>query len=307
MKSGKISDLSTVSLKESSNIMEQKVNSSACHRITQIITDFVIIAIIAGIFGIVYYTVDPKISYFYCHETDIFYPYLVDAIPFWAVGIFGVLGPVLVILIVETLNVYLLKTQRVNGRNGLKTFLIHFFHAISLFLMGAVTTVLLTEIGKRWVGRLRPYFMSVCKPNYSTLNCTSNGLTGIVYNPIYTGGSFCTGDAKKVKEARYSFPSGHSSFSWYTMLYTIIFLEARFVRLRLRYVKCLIQMACFITAFVTMLSRVSDYHHRYSDVLAGGILGCLIALFITLVSGRFLFTYNRTIEHKEIDLKPTVD
>lgn len=32
-------------------------------------------------------------------------------------------------------------------------------------------------------------------------------------------------------------------------------------------------MSCFIAAFVTMLSRVSDYHHRGTDVIGGTILG----------------------------------
>lgn len=33
-------------------------------------------------------------------------------------------------------------------------------------------------------------------------------------------------------------------------------------------------------------------------------IGCLIAMYITLVTGRFMFRYNRVIEHLEIDLKP---
>jgi len=66
-------------------------------------------------------------------------------------------------------------------RNKFKTFLIHFYHGMSLFLMGAAATMCLTEIGKRWVGRLRPHFIA-----------------------IYTGGSFCTGDPDQIKEARFS-------------------------------------------------------------------------------------------------------
>jgi membrane-associated phospholipid phosphatase len=57
------------------------------------------------------------------------------------------------------------------------------------------------------------------------------------------------------------------------MLFTIIYLEARWVLVRLRYVKTILQMTCFIAAFVTMLSRVSDYHHRGSDVIGGTVLG----------------------------------
>lgn len=32
-------------------------------------------------------------------------------------------------------------------------------------------------------------------------------------------------------------------------------------------------MACFIAAFVTMLSRVTDNYHRPTDVIGGTILG----------------------------------
>ena len=53
----------------------------------------------------------------------------------------------------------------------------------------------------------------------------------------------------------------------------IIYLEARLYLLRFRYIKPLIQLAALIAAFVTCLSRISDYHHRGSDVIGGAILG----------------------------------
>jgi phosphatidate phosphatase len=162
----------------------------------------------------------------------------------------------------------------------------------------------LTEIGKRWVGRLRPHFIAVCSPNLNTLNCTTTTLTGIYYNPIYTGGSFCSNNnAAAVKEARMSFPSGHSSYSWYTMLFLIIFIEARLFLLRLRYIKPLIQLCAFSAAFVTMLSRVSDYHHRGSDVIGGTFLGCIVALFVTFVVGKVMWVYETEISYSELDLK----
>ena len=88
--------------------------------------------------------------------------------------------------------------------------------------------------------------MSVCLPNLSSLNCTSAALSGTVFNSISTGGSFCTGDSSKIKEARFSFPSGHSSYSWFTMGFVIIYLEARLVLLRFRYLKTALQMTGII-------------------------------------------------------------
>lgn len=184
-------------------------------------------------------------------------------------------------IVVELLNANFLPCQK-EKENRCRNFWIAFFHGVSLFLLGIALVLTLTEIGKRWVGRLRPHFMSVCDPDYSKINCktdTFNG--GFVYNAISTGGSFCRGDPDKIKEARFSFPSGHSSFSWYTMLFAIFFLEARLVLIRFRYLKTLVQLACFIAAFVTMLSRISDYHHRGSDVAGGTVIGKVLwTLFV---------------------------
>lgn len=264
------------------------------HRVIQTIIDFVVIIIIFVIFGLVYLFQEPKIRYFTCLDTDIFYPYKTDTVnptkilfiittfkliifkvPFWAVGIFGTVGPVFFIILIELLNARLLPGQKKKKEHRIRSFVICTFHALSLFILGISLTMCLTEIGKRWVGRLRPHFIAVCQPDLTKLNCTTaSTVSGFVYNAIYTGGSFCTNTiTKEVNEARYSFPSGHSSFSCYTMLFLIIYVEARLFLLRLRYIKPLIQLAAFSTAFVTCLSRISDYHHRGSDVIGGSTLG----------------------------------
>ena len=75
------------------------------------------------------------------------------------------------------------------------------------FLVGAAATVVLTDVGKYSIGRLRPHFLAVCKPDFSKLNCT----TGFQKNFITD--YECTGDEDLIKEARLSFPSGHASFA----------------------------------------------------------------------------------------------
>ena len=205
---------------------------------------------------------------------------------------------------IELYNAHLLPYQKESKENPIKSFGTCIFHSLSLFLLGISLTFCLTSIGKNWIGRLRPYFIHVCQPHLNKLNCTSSTLNGHIYNPIYTGGSFCTNEDKEaVKEARMSFPSGHSSYSWYTMLFLIIFIEARLFLLRLRYIKPLIQLCAFSAAFVTMLSRVSDYHHRGSDVIGGTVLGCIIALFVTFVVGKVMWVYENEISYSEFDLK----
>ena len=85
------------------------------------------------------------------------------------------------------------------------------------------------------------------------------------------------------------------------MTFVIIFLEARLILVRLRFIKTFVQIAAFIAAWVTMLSRVSDYWHRFTDVLAGFFLGLIIALFVLLVLGRVLWEYKVEKRIYEVD------
>lgn len=247
--------------------------------------------------------------------SDVSFPYKSDTIKFWVVGIYGILGPLVVILFVELLNAKIFPFQNTNEEPfvlRLRSLGIYLFHSISLFIFGVSIVLLLTEIGKRWIGiislirknlnkiyiklgRLRPHFLDVCKPNLNQINCVTNGLTGTIYNSISTGGNFCTGNAGDIEEARLSFPSGHASFSAYTMLFLIIYLEARLFLVRFCYIKALIQLSAFIASFVTSISRISDYHHRGSDVAGGLVLGSIIALFITLIIGKILWIVDEEI------------
>ncbi|RNA11440.1 lipid phosphate phosphohydrolase 1 isoform X3 [Brachionus plicatilis] len=242
-----------------------------------------------------FFSRDPKIRYFTCDMSDISFPYKSDTVKFWVVGIYGVLGPLVFIIFVELLNAKIFPFQNKNQQpfySRLRSLGIYLFHSISLFIFGVSIVLLLTEIGKRWIGRLRPHFLDVCKPNLSQIDCVTNGLSGTIYNSISTGGNFCTGDAGDIEEARLSFPSGHASFSAYTMLFLIIYLEARLFLVRFRYIKALIQLTAFIASFVTSISRISDYHHRGSDVVGGLVLGSIIALFITLILGKILWVVD---------------
>lgn len=177
------------------------------------------------------------------------------------------------------------------------------YHALTLFAFGISITLLITEIGKRWLGRLRPHFIEVCNPNLASITCTSNN--GI-YNNIDTGGSFCNGNEVDIGAARMSFPSGHSSYSTFTMLFLIIFIQARLVLYKLRFIKSAFQVTAFIAAFVTCISRISDYHHRGSDVIGGIVVGLIVGLFITLVASRVLWYLRAKTDYHDFKLIPNI-
>ncbi|MGH0127176.1 UNVERIFIED_CONTAM: hypothetical protein FKN15_071585 [Acipenser sinensis] len=83
------------------------------------------------------------------------------------------------------------------------------YKQIGVFIFGCAISQSFTDIAKVSVGRMRPHFLAVCKPDFTTINCSLG----------YIDNYSCLGDESKIQEARKSFFSGHASFSMYTMLY----------------------------------------------------------------------------------------
>ena len=106
-----------------------------------------------------------------------------------------------------------------------KSFHIFFsFRILGYFAIGALFCTLTTELAKYNIGRLRPYFLTVCKPDLNPELCEDEHhfqkfVTEYTCHP--------EADAKMVREARKSFLSGHSSFSFYSATFIIMYLHAR--------------------------------------------------------------------------------
>jgi len=88
------------------------------------------------------------------------------------------------------------------------------YNNILWFLFGAACSQLTTDIGKYTIGRLRPHFLDICQPN---ITCDDSNKTKYIED--FT----CIGDKpKKFTDSRLSFPSGHSSLSFYCMIYLAV-------------------------------------------------------------------------------------
>ncbi|XP_029440647.1 phospholipid phosphatase 3-like [Rhinatrema bivittatum] len=145
------------------------------------------------------------------------------------------------------------------------------YKEIGAFLFGCTVSQSLTDIAKLAVGRLRPNFLAVCRPNFSELNCSA----GYVEDYACT-----TENPSAVREARKSFYSGHASFSMYAMLYLVFYLQARFTWKGARLLRPLLQFVLLLLALYTGLTRISDYRHHPSDVAVGFLQGTLVAYWV---------------------------
>lgn len=110
-------------------------------------------------------------------------------------------------------------------------------------VLGALMNQILTEVAKYTIGRLRPHFISVCKPEPSCAVIIGNGtlirteiekscsIAGDMNMHVYHTNYTCEWEVnppddpalnRRMHDARQSFPSGHTSSIMYFMTFTIV-------------------------------------------------------------------------------------
>ncbi|KAJ6642774.1 putative phosphatidate phosphatase [Pseudolycoriella hygida] len=160
----------------------------------------------------------------------------------------------------------------------------HAYQQIGVFGFGAAASQLTTDIAKYSIGRLRPHFFDVCQPQMMDGTNCSDAINFGRYIENFT----CLGigsNTRMLKEMRLSFPSGHASWSAYTMIYCAIYLQARMTWRGSKLLKHFIQFILILITWYTCMTRISDYKHHWSDVLAGATLGTFCALIVVSMLG----------------------
>lgn len=159
---------------------------------------------------------------------------------------------------------------------------------ICMFFVGIGTTDVITNCVKYYVGYLRPIFLDICRPYYDENDSTFH----------------CSNKTWDVTDARMSFPSNHSGWSFCGMMLLSLFLEQNFglssfchrntARVRTKREKILRQrnrlavyrlrsMLCYLPmlfAVFVAASRVVDNKHFPADVIGGALLGGSVASLV---------------------------
>ncbi|EGG16548.1 phosphoesterase [Cavenderia fasciculata] len=147
----------------------------------------------------------------------------------------------------------------------------HDFHHAFLGLFETFTmTLLFTDFLKVIAGRYRPDYLARVETN----------------------------DQSLIRDGRMSFPSGHSSLSFASMTYLSFYLCGKLRVFRKEGAamwKILIVMSPYAISSLVAVSRTVDYHHDFSDILAGTLIGLCIGSFI------YFMNYN-TLASKECSL-----
>ncbi|XP_045537519.1 putative phosphatidate phosphatase [Papilio machaon] len=212
---------------------------------------------------------------FFCGDESLMFPYKDDTVSTTVLRAVGLGLPIVIFLICEW--VLLRKDYEDQRCLGLRvpSWLRGFYCALVSFGLGTCFVELSTNIAKNVIGRPRPHFFDLCKPS---VDCGIERWRGrYIQADEYT----CTGTlTDKFTDMHMSFLSGHSAWSAYTMIYLALYLEKRMVWRGTRVLRHSLQFVVVMLSWFTALSRVSDYKHHWSDVLAGYFLGVTLAVLV---------------------------
>jgi hypothetical protein len=144
----------------------------------------------------------------------------------------------------------------------------------------------LTDFIKVVVGRLRPNFLDVCRPDRSISElCSPNNHLNKTHLVPEVDFKCLNYDKPQIEESRKSFPSGHASLSFYSMVFLILFIHHSWKSKRMGLLPRFIQFFLFMLALYSTLTRSIDNKHHVGDMIAGiclgTLIGCLTFFFLT--------------------------
>lgn len=181
--------------------------------------------------------------------------------------------------------------------------LMHVRLPTGVFVFGLFTTDIFVSTGQMVTGSLAPYFLSVCRPNYTALGCQDAAL-------FVSQSDSCTGDHDDIIRARKTFPCKEAALSLYLAVYLAVSravwpdtvcLQQRsqsdiwsnrnnllFQMYIMSCVGCragrlagpLVSLSLVSLALLTGINRVAEYRNHWSDVIAGQVTGAAIAVFL---------------------------
>uniref|UniRef100_A0A3Q2Z409 Phospholipid phosphatase-related protein type 5-like n=1 Tax=Hippocampus comes TaxID=109280 RepID=A0A3Q2Z409_HIPCM len=144
---------------------------------------------------------------------------------------------------------------------------------LGVYSFGLFTTTIFANAGQVVTGNQTPHFLSACKPNYTALGCQSS----LQY---ITEQRACTGNPFLVASARKSFPSKDAALSFYSAIYTVMYVTLVFRTKGTRLTKPTLCLVLLLLAVLVGVVRVTEHRNHWSDVLAGFITGGAIAAFL---------------------------
>jgi phosphatidate phosphatase len=272
--------------------------------VERFIIDALVLVFLLILLGILRFLIKPFYSGFYCDDFSVNLLFKPSTISNTVLTSSAIFLPLLIIILSEVARTIYMKKKRnsltmhniyqirlLNGR--VSKWPEQFGNIVmnyGTYMFGLLCTLNLTLLGKQTIGRVRPNFLDVCKPLvdvYALDICKKTN-----YLIPLEDFQCANKDLSEVNESRKSFPSGHSSTSFYIAIFLILYLHRTWHKRHLGLLTHFFQFILFAMAFFTAMSRVVDNKHHPSDVIAGTVLGSVVAVFAYFHLSLFYRRYN---------------
>uniref|UniRef100_A0A667X5D3 Phospholipid phosphatase-related protein type 3 n=1 Tax=Myripristis murdjan TaxID=586833 RepID=A0A667X5D3_9TELE len=229
----------------------------------------------------------PVKSGFNCHDRSLSLPYIDpnhEVIPLLMLLSLAFAGPAITIMIGEAI-LFCCLSRRKSGAGAeaninaagcnFNSFIRRAVRFVGVHAFGLCATALITDVLQLMTGYPTPYFLTVCKPNYTTLNVSCE------QNP-YVMEDICSGgDPTAINQGRKSFPSQHATLASFAAVYVSMYFNSTLTDSS-KLLKPLLVFSFIICAIICGLTRIIQYKNHAIDVYLGFLLGGAIAVYLGL-------------------------
>ncbi|XP_029904702.1 phospholipid phosphatase-related protein type 3 [Myripristis murdjan] len=221
---------------------------------------------------------------FRCHDRELSMPYVDggdELIPLLMLLSLAFAGPAASIMLVEGLIYCLqsrLKLRRAEGSINaggcnFNSFLRRTVRFVGVHVFGLCATALVTDVIQLATGYHAPFFLTVCKPNYTLAGISCDK------NPYITK-DICSGhDQHAILAARKTFPSQHATLSAFAAVYVSMYFNST-ISDSTKLLKPVLVFAFAIAAALTGLTQITQHRSHPIDVYVGFLIGAFIAAYL---------------------------
>ncbi|XP_029469765.1 phospholipid phosphatase-related protein type 3 [Rhinatrema bivittatum] len=237
---------------------------------------------------------------FQCYDRALSMPYVEsneEMIPLLMLLSLAFAAPAASIMVGEGI-VYCLQSK-LKGRRGsegsinaggcnFNSFLRRTVRFVGVHVFGLCATALVTDVIQLATGYHAPFFLTVCKPNYTLLGISCES------NPYITQ-DICVGqDQHAILSARKTFPSQHATLSAFAAVYVSMYFNS-IISDSTKLLKPVLVFAFAIAAGICGLTQITQYRSHPVDVYVGFLIGSGIAAYLAFHAvGNFQASAEKT-------------
>ncbi|KAK7158986.1 hypothetical protein R3I94_005353 [Phoxinus phoxinus] len=229
----------------------------------------------------------PVRSGYSCNDRSLSMPYIEptkEVIPFLMLFSLAFAGPAATIMIGEGIlycclarrNISIKTEANINAAGcNFNSYIRRAVRFVGVHVFGLCVTALITDIIQLATGYHAPYFLTVCKPNYTSLNTSCDENSFIVDD-------ICSGpDPAAINAGRKSFPSQHATLAAFAAVYISMYFNATLTDSS-KLLKPLLVFSFIICGIICGLTRIIQFKNHAVDVYCGFLIGGSIAVYLGL-------------------------